>query len=641
MPRRLPIAVGTVVATVLGAAALGVALAGTPTAQAAPRDTASTRSETQQSGTQRLADVGTRPHYRYVNAIRQSVFVRGSVDSDHDGKLDRIAVDIVRPRTTHQVPVILEASPYYACCGRGNEYDVKTYDSSGVIRSMPLYYDNYFVPRGYAFVAVDLPGTARSTGCPDLGGPAEVGAVTSVIDWLNRDGVARDVTGGPAVASWSTGAVGMIGKSWDATIANAVAATGVPGLQTIVDISGISSWYDYDRFGGVLRYRKAVSSLASLVQSRREACRPIIAAEQRAASDGSRNLNHFWAVRDYRLRADQVHASVFVSHGLNDQNVTTPQFAQWWAALAANGVPRKIWLSQDGHVDPFDYRRAAWVNELHRWFDHWLLGVHNGVMAQPQASIERPNGTWFSSRSWPAPGAHDHTYVLSETQGVSGRIGNRAAGTVNFTDHPGLHEDEAVARPFTSVHGRAAFVTVPLRAAVHVSGSGALHLRVRVDRPNTELTGRIVDYGAQHRIDYAGPSGGIITEQHRGCRGASAPADSACYLITRQRFVTSRVDVLARGWLDAAHHESLHHRSLLTPSAWYDLTVPLTPIEDVVAAGHRLGLVLTASDTQNTDPTVRDAHVQIDLAHSTFILPLAPVLSGSGGAGGGRARVPQ
>ena len=634
MPRRSPVALGTVVATVLGAAALGVALAATP-AQATPRETASTRSETH-----RLADVGSRAHYRYANAIRQSVFVRSSVDSDHDGKRDRIAVDIVRPRTTHRVPVILEASPYYACCGRGNEYDVKTYDRSGVIRAMPLYYDNYFVPRGYAFVAVDLPGTARSTGCPDLGGPAEIAAVTSVINWLNEGGVARDVTGGRAVASWSTGAVGMIGKSWDATIANGVATTGVPGLRTIVDISGISSWYDYDRFDGVLRYRKAVSSLASLVESPRSACRPIIAAEQRAASDGSRNFNHFWAVRDYRLHADRIRASVFVSHGLNDLNVTTPQFAQWWAALAANHVQRKLWLSQDGHVDPFDYRRSVWVSQLHRWFDHWLLGLHNGVMAQPQASIERPNGTWFTSSSWPVPGAQDHNYLLSDTEGVAGRIGDRAGGTVSFTDHPNLREDDAVAQPFTPVHGRAAFVTVPLTAPVHISGSGSLHLRVRADRPNTELTGRVVDYGVQRRIDYAGPSGGIVTEQHRGCRGASSSIDSACYLVTRQRFVTSRVDVLSRGWLDAAHHQSLQHRSLLTPGAWYDMTVPLAPIEDVVGAGQRLGLVLTASDTQNTDPTVRDARVEIDLARSSFVLPLAPV-SHQSSQTAGRAHSPR
>ncbi len=43
----------------------------------------------------------------------------------------------------------------------------------------------------------------------------------------------------------------MIGKSYDGTFANGVAATGVDGLTTIVPISAISDWYDYSRMGGI------------------------------------------------------------------------------------------------------------------------------------------------------------------------------------------------------------------------------------------------------------------------------------------------------------------------------------------------------------------------------------------------------
>ncbi len=111
------------------------------------------------------------------------------MDTDSDGTADTIAVDIVRPRETDatgvKVPVIMDASPYYECCGRGNESEKKTYDSDGVIAKMPLFYDNYFVPRGYGVVGVDIVGTGRSTGCGDVGGKDEIASVVAVIDWLN------------------------------------------------------------------------------------------------------------------------------------------------------------------------------------------------------------------------------------------------------------------------------------------------------------------------------------------------------------------------------------------------------------------------------------------------------------------------
>jgi X-Pro dipeptidyl-peptidase len=313
---------------------------------------------TQAHGLPYVHGAQTVPTYSYADAIRESVWVQAPFDSDHDGQPDRIAADLVRPRANVRVPVIMDASPYYACCGRGNESEIKTYDANGVIAKEPLYYDNYFVPRGYAYVAVDLAGTNRSTGCGDVGGAAEIQSAKAVIDWLNGRAKAYYADGSRAVATgWTNGKVGMIGKSWDGTIANGVAATGVAGLKTI------ASWYDYTRFGGVLRSPGYVDYLASLVGGRDPGvCDDEYAAEQAASDDSTGNLNGFWADRDYRLDARNVHASVFVVHGINDQNVTTNQFGEWWNELAARGVPRKIWLHQGSHVDPFDMRRADWVN---------------------------------------------------------------------------------------------------------------------------------------------------------------------------------------------------------------------------------------------------------------------------------------
>ena len=54
-------------------------------------------------------------------------------------------------------------------------------------------------------------------------------------------------------ADWTTGAVGMTGVSYNGTLPNQVATTGVEGLKTIVPVSAISSWYDYYRANGLVR----------------------------------------------------------------------------------------------------------------------------------------------------------------------------------------------------------------------------------------------------------------------------------------------------------------------------------------------------------------------------------------------------
>src|SRR3954462_5303380 len=226
----------------------------------------------------RTAPRESQPVYSYGNAVREAVWVDTRLDGDGDGKTDRVAVDIVRPREPAQqgrkVPVIMDASPYYSCCGRGNESQLKTYDAQGVVVQMPLFYDNYFVPRGYAFVGVALAGTSRSDGCVDVGGRSDIQSAKAVVDWLNGRATAYTSRTGTAKAraTWTNGRTGMIGKSWDGTIANGVAATGVEGLKTIVPISAISTWYDYMRFNGTLRSPGYPNYLQGVVSNRVEQC---------------------------------------------------------------------------------------------------------------------------------------------------------------------------------------------------------------------------------------------------------------------------------------------------------------------------------------------------------------------------------
>ena len=601
----------TILAAVAGAATV-LALAPTP-AQAAPT-------------APHVRGTGTVPAYSYANAIRESVWVQTTLDGDHDGVPDKVAVDLVRPRETAaahlRVPVVMEASPYYACCGRGNEGELKEYDAAGTIAKEPLYYDNYFVPRGYAFVAADLPGTNRSTGCEDVGGRDEVLGAKAVVDWLNGRARATYADGTPAVATrWTNGKVGMIGKSWDGSVANGVAATGVEGLETIVPIAGISSWYDYTRYNGVIRSPGYAPFLSGYVSSRPEACARNLAEMDTGGDDATGNLNAFWAERNYRPAASRVKASVFVVHGVNDTNVSTSQFALWWNRLR---VPKKIWLSQTGHVDPFDFRRAAWVETLHRWFDFYLQGLRNGIDREPRASVQTAPGTWIDQPTWPAPSARPVRVSLGNGDGSTGTLGGSPrGGSRTWTDNPDLSESEATASPNTPVPGRVAFLSAPLRRDVRLSGIPEATLRVKVDRPTTELTARLVDYGTAARVNYLGAEEGVTTVGTESCWGSSTPADDACYRDTVEDVVTSDHAVLTRGWQDAAHHVSLSFRTPLRPGRWYTIAVPLQATDQIVRSGHVLGLILQQSDNEYSTPSTTGATLSLDLAGSSLTLPVA------------------
>src|SRR5699024_803644 len=97
----------------------------------------------------------------------------------------------------------------------------------------------------------------------------------------NEDG--QEVT-----ADWSTGKVGMIGKSYDGTLANGAAARGIEGLETIVPIGAISSWYDYYLYGGIQFYLNGPAGLSKTVTNSESInhCAPI-REELTVGSDGT------------------------------------------------------------------------------------------------------------------------------------------------------------------------------------------------------------------------------------------------------------------------------------------------------------------------------------------------------------------
>ena len=579
------------------------------------------------------ATTGTQPIYSYANAIRQSVWVNTGLDGDGNGKPDRVAADIIRPSEPaaagQQVPVIMDASPYYSCCGRGNESQVKTYDSSGNPVMFPLYYDNYFVSRGYAVVLVDLAGTNRSDGCVDVGGPSDVTSAKAVIDWLNGRATAYTSHTGTtqAQATWTNGSVGMIGKSWDGTIANGVAATGVEGLKTIVPISSISSWYDYYFAQGAALYDSGPDALASDVES--STASSGCGAEETALRNGAPRNGDWtsaWQQRDYAAEAANVKASVFVVQGMEDLNVRTKNFGQWWDALSANNVPHKLWLSQTGHVDPFDYRRSAWVDTLHDWFDHYLMGVDNGIDSAPMADIERTPDNWTTDAAWPPAGTAATTVNLrpgsANGLGTLGLTPPAAGSSENFTDNPAQDEDNWSAQVDQAASDKVAFTTGALTQDTRLSGGGTVTLTASSSTSSAHLSAVLVDLGPATIRNFADSGEGITTLSTRSCWGDSTSGDSACYLDTAADTESVDYTIFSRGWADLGHYASSLTGVTLTPGTPYTITIQLAASDHVIPAGHRLALIVAGTDNGLIVAPGSKPKVTLDLSHSSASLPL-------------------
>jgi X-Pro dipeptidyl-peptidase len=598
----------------------------------------------------------TQPQFDFAQAIEEVVFVETELDSDGDGRRDRVRIQISRPAETEtqgfKVPVVFEHSPYRGDFGPAENHNVdfdvlpqenlfgdraararsaraartkRTRATSARARARARLraradlpgssLDNYYVPRGYAVVLGESIGTFNSDGCPTVGDRVETLGTKAVIDWLNGRARGFDTEGNEVEADWTTGAVGMVGVSYNGTLPNQVATTGVEGLETIIPISAISSWYDYYRANGLVVAPHSETQgvgengflgedtdvLASFIGGSRMANRcagtiPFLVREQdRVTGDWS----PFWEARDYLSKVDRIRASVFVVHGLNDWNVKTKAFAEWWYRLARLGIPRKIWLHNGGHGGPGGTGAAAYKVSENRWFDHWLFGVENGIMGQPRATIQREDGSYSDEPDWPALGARSATLELSAGNATDpGELSSHSSGrssTQSFVDR-GREldtDDVLIQEPDEARSDRLVYRTGSLARDVRISGTPEVSLRMSVDNRNAaNLTAVVVDYAAAGSAD--------------------APV------------------MVTRGWLDPQNRDSISRSKRLRQDKLYRFDWDLQPDDYVFKAGHRIGLVVVSTDH---DYTIRPAPgTRLSLSPSRSSISL-PVVGGQGALG--------
>ncbi|MCE7009604.1 Xaa-Pro dipeptidyl-peptidase [Kibdelosporangium philippinense] len=559
-------------------------------------------------------DGQAQPVFDPTDVVREKLWVTAPVDSDRDGKDDVVYTEVVRPRATEQglkVPVVYQISPYFAGFNDvpNHGVDVELHSPTwpwqkrdraadearvatafgGPRPDITSRYEQYLLARGYAVVYAESLGTGHSTGCPTSGGSNETIGAKSVVDWLNGRAEAKDASGAPVSAKWTTGSVGMMGVSYNGTLPNAVASTGVRGLDAIVPIAAISSWYDYYRQDGLVvapgGYQgEDLDVLVKFVYTRadQEICKPIIDEIFRKQDRVTGDYSAFWHERNYLKDVHKVRAATLVVHGLNDWNVKGLNAEQWYEAIKKVGVPHKIWWHQSGHSDPLSLRRDEWLTTLNRWFTRYLFKQHNGVEKEPRATIQREDKTWVDEAEWPAPGTKDASLYLGAGGTARGTLGTSPThrqGVESLTDDATQKAQDLV--DAASSPNRLSYSTGVTSKDVRLSGRGKVDLRASFSRPAANITALLVD-----------------------------------------RAPDGKSKIVSRGWTDPQNRLSEWVTLPVTPGREYSIEVRFEPKDYVFAAGHKIEFVLLSSDFDYTLRPKPGAGISIDVDKTVVDLPI-------------------
>ncbi|MGW1020868.1 CocE/NonD family hydrolase [Streptomyces niveus] len=359
--------------------------------------------------------------------------------SDNSGT--ELHADVLLPealaKKKKRVPVILSVGPYFGHSGQTGPEDWTHTGPSN--RFQDFIEGTDLFDEGYAFVMVDLRGFGGSTGCLDWGGPGEQADVKAAIDWAAKQ-------------PWSTGAVGMYGKSYDAV-------TGLIGnnldqraLKAVVAQEPVWDMYQYIYSNGVPRPNvtgtaNAYNSIATvdqmadddpryLANSRWEETHPECLTENSAGYRIADQRDKHWTSRDLARMAKGTDTPLFVTQGFIENN-TKPEEMQEY--LANHKGPERGWLGQWDHVRGGDHTsdgrlamgREGWYEETLSFYDHYLKGVKPKV-DYPAYSVQDSTGTWRAQKTWPVVERSatlplgDGSYV--DDGGASARVGLAPSG---------------------------------------------------------------------------------------------------------------------------------------------------------------------------------------------------------------------
>jgi uncharacterized protein len=327
--------------------------------------------------------------------------------------LTMLHADVLRPAgltDEDRTPVILTVSPYQNHSGVPL---AAPYDPVNFSGPSDRFYDfldlSRILEQGYTYVMVDLPGFGGSGGCNDWGGAREQGAVKAAVEWA-------------ASQPWSTGKVGMIGKSYDAWTGLMGIAQEPEGLAAVVAMEPVYSGYRYGYNNGV-RFTNSVLTPALFT---------VFDIQPGSVHDDPRyHLNGapqawcygvnlglqqqddpeagYWVERDLLRHTQGKTTPLFLTQGFLERNTKPDGSVEFFNNLG--GEHNRAWFGQFDHDrgwdktgDRYNMGREVFVEEAMRFFDTHVKGIpaaETGLDQDPRWAVQDNTGAYRAEESWP------------------------------------------------------------------------------------------------------------------------------------------------------------------------------------------------------------------------------------------------
>jgi predicted acyl esterase len=407
----------------------------------------------------------------------------------------QLHADVLRPANLAKdakTPVILSIGPYFNHSGQLGPVGAAQgapYSPASNAGPSPRFYDfvegSKLLEKGYTFVMVDLRGFGGSSGCLDWSGPGEQADIKSAVEWA-------------ASQPWSTGKVGMYGKSYDAVTGMFGAALRPKGLAAVVAQEPVYDMYRYLYANGV-RYPNSLLTPAlydaiaespgtagdspqyqqnALNDSARPGCPLQNWADQAGNADPATD---YWKQRNLIALSKGTTVPVFITQGFLEDN-TKPD-GTWDYFNGSLAGPKRAWFGMWDHVrgnevdtntGRLKMGRPGFFDEVMRWYDRYLKGIKPKV-ADPALAVQTSDGSWRAEDKWPPRDSKDVSSPLKP--GV-------------YTDH-GLNNGTEQGYPETG-DGVWTF-SPPTGYAVHIAGTPRATLDLETQAPGANLVVDVYD----------------------------------------------------------------------------------------------------------------------------------------------------